>query len=252
MGGGVDYKRRVYAIRDLPTLPVIAQKVLTLADDDEDCVEKLTKLIASDQSLAVKILAFANSAYFGHRSKIGTVRHAVGVIGTATLKQFSLSVLVCDMMGRGGKDRTEFWKHSFATATAASLISERAKLSDRDLCFMAGLIHDVGKIIIDTYFPGELGIEHTEVGGWIAERWALPQPLIDAITHHHSTSPEHFTQPIVACVCAANACAKLAFQECAPDVAPEILKALKLKDRDITEIGIELRNRQEQIESLVN
>src|SRR5262245_21066865 len=140
MGVGVDYKRRVYAIRDLPTLPVIAQKVLTLADDD-DSVAELTKLISSDQALSVRILAFANSAYFGHRSKIGTVRHAVSVIGTIMLKQFSLSVLVCNMMGRRGRNQAEFWKHSFATANAASLISDRAGLSDRDLAFMAGLVH---------------------------------------------------------------------------------------------------------------
>ena len=251
MGGGVDYKRRVYAIRDLPTLPAIAQKLLTIADDDEDCVEKLTKLISSDQSLAVRILAFANSAYFGHRSQIGTVRHAVNVIGTAMLKQFSLSVLVCNMMGRGGNDRTEFWMHSFATGTAASMISDRAGLSDRDLSFMAGLIHDVGKIIIDTYFPGERDVEHTEVGGWIAERWALPQPLIHAITHHHSNSPDHFAQPIVACVFAANACAKLAFQTKAPKVAPDVLEALKLTEKDMLEIVIELQNRQQQMDSFV-
>ena len=92
MSAVLDYKRKVYAIRDLPTLPVIAQKVLTLADDDETSAEKLTAMISSDQSLSVKVLGLANTAYYGYRAKIGTIRHAVIVIGTNMLKQLSLSV----------------------------------------------------------------------------------------------------------------------------------------------------------------
>src|SRR5204863_2918180 len=142
MSAVLDYKRKVYSIRDLPTLPVIAQKVLMLADDDETSAEKLTALISSDQALSVKVLSLANSAYYGYRAKIGTVRHAVIVIGTNMLKQLSLSVLVCGTIGRGGKDRAKFWKHSFGTATASSVIARRTGISDDDLSYMAGLIHD--------------------------------------------------------------------------------------------------------------
>src|SRR5262249_47259594 len=145
-----DHKRKVYAIRDLPTLPVIAQKVLTLADDDEANAEKLTTIISSDQSISAKVLALANSAYYGYRGQVGTLRQDVDVIGTSMLKQLSLSVLVCGTVGRNGKNRTEFWLHSFATANAASLIAKRTGSSDGDLAFMAGLLHDIGKMVIDT------------------------------------------------------------------------------------------------------
>jgi putative nucleotidyltransferase with HDIG domain len=270
-----DHKRRVYAIRDLPTLPVIAQKVLRLANDDEASAEKLTALISSDQALSVKVLALANSAYYGYRAKIGTVRHAVIVIGTNMLKQLSLSVLVCGTIGRGGKDRTEFWKHSFATATAAALIARRTGMSDGELAFMAGLIHDIGKMIIDTYFPDEHGMQHTEVGAWMGERWQLPQPLIDAIAFHHSLEPEHLALPIVACVQAADACAKVAMKapeesaetvetaaadadasaeppaEILPDIPEEVLKSLKLKEKDVLEIVRELRSRRAQIDKFL-
>src|SRR5262249_24863673 len=115
-----DHKRKIYAIRDLPTLPVIAQKVLTLADDDEASAEKLTTIISSDQSISAKVMAQANSAYYGYRAKVGTIRQAVIVIGTSMLKQLSLSVLVCGTVGRNGKNRREFWLHSFSTANASS------------------------------------------------------------------------------------------------------------------------------------
>src|SRR5438128_10469413 len=109
----IDYKRKIYAIRDLPTLPIIAQKVLSLADDDDAGPEKLSAVISSDQALSAKVLRLANSAYYGHRAKIGTIRRAVVIIGMNMLKQLSLSVLVRGAIGRGGKDRAEFWKHSF-------------------------------------------------------------------------------------------------------------------------------------------
>jgi len=163
----VDYKRRVYAIRDLPTLPVIAQKVLAVADDDNASLGKLAGLISSDQALSMKVLALANSAYYGFRSKVGTIQHAAAVIGTEMLKQLSLSVLVYQSMGRRGRDRNEFWKHSFGAATAASLIAKRTG-ADSELSFMAGLVHDVGKIVIETHFPNDTDIQHTDVGGWMS------------------------------------------------------------------------------------
>jgi len=251
MNAVLDYKRKVYAIRDLPTLPVIAQKVLTLADDDESSAEKLTAMISSDQSLSVKVLGLANSAYYGHRAKIGTIRHAVIVIGTNMLKQLSLSVLVRGSVGRGGKNRIEFWKHSFGTATASAMIAKRTGISDGDLSFMAGLLHDIGKMIIDTYFPDEHEMQHTEVGGWMAERWQLPQPLITAIASHHSLAPEHLSQPIIACVQAADACAKMALTSQTFEIAPEILDVLRLTPKDFLDVVEQLRNRRSEIDKFL-
>ncbi|HLH29631.1 MAG TPA: HDOD domain-containing protein [Terriglobia bacterium] len=251
MSAVLDFKRKVYAIRDLPTLPVIAQKVLLLADDDESSAEKLTAMISSDQSLSVKVLALANSAYYGYRAKIGTIRHAVIVIGTNMLKQLSLSVLVCGTMGKGGKDRTEFWRHSFGTATASSLIAKRTGISDGDVSFMAGLLHDIGQMVIDTHFPDEPGMEHTEVGAWMGERWQLPEPLINAIAFHHSLDEKHLEQPIVACVHAADVCSKLALTDEQIVIAPPVLAALKLTEDDFVELVEEVRNRKTQMDRLL-
>ena len=80
-----DFKRNIYATHDLPTLPIIAQKILMLRNDDEDLAEKLGSIISNDQSLSVKVLTLANSAYYGHRAQIGTIKKAVVVIGTSML-----------------------------------------------------------------------------------------------------------------------------------------------------------------------
>ncbi len=248
MSAVLDYRRKLYEIRDLPTLPSIAQRVLSLADDDDTGPEKLSQIISSDQALSVRVLSLANSAYYGHRGKIGTIRQSVVVIGMNMLKQIALGVLVCGTFGRGARDRTQFWKHSFGSAMGATTIAKRIRRVDPDLCFMGGLLHDIGKLIIDLYFPDEQELDHTEVGGWMAERWQLPQPLINAIAFHHSLEPEHLAEPLVACVHAANICSKLALTHKGQDVPPEVLKALGLTAADFLGIVADLRNRKSQID----
>ncbi len=246
----IDYKRKVYEIRDLPTLPVIAQKVLKLADDDASA-EKLAAIISSDQALSARVLRLANSAYYGYRARIGTIQHAMVLIGMNMLKQLSLSALVCGTVGRGGKNRVQFWKHSFATAKASALIAKRAQIKEEDLCFMAGLLHDVGKMIIDTYFPGEGELDHTEIGAWMAERWDLPPVLVSAIAHHHSLAVEHFSHPIVACVHAADVCAKVALSTGGSEIEPEVLRTLRLSQDDFFDTAEELQRQRTQIDGVL-
>jgi putative nucleotidyltransferase with HDIG domain len=251
MSAVLDSKRKIYTIRDLPTLPIIAQKVMTLADDDMAGPEKLAALVSSDQALSARVLTLANSAYYGHRAKIGTIKHAMVLIGMNMLKQLSLSVLVCGTIGRGGKDRSHFWKHSFGTATAASLIAKRAGLKDEDVCFMGGLMHDVGKMIIDMYFPAETDMDHTEVGACVAERWQFPPTLVNAIAYHHSLLPEHLAEPVIACVHAADVCAKVALSSEGEEIAPEVLRALRITQDDFFDAAADLRARRAQIDSLL-
>jgi putative nucleotidyltransferase with HDIG domain len=251
MSAVLDYKRKIYAIRDLPTLPAIAQKVLSLADDESAGVQKLAALISTDQALSARILSLANSAYYGHRGTISTIQQAMLVVGMNMVKQISLSVLVCGTIGRGGRDRSQFWKHSFGTATASSLIAQRAGLKDDDVYFMAGLLHDIGKMILEMYFPSETEMDHTEIGAWMAERWQLPPALISAIGYHHSLVPEHLSQPIVACVHAADVCAKVALSSEGAEIAPEVLRALHFSPDDLFDIAAELRRRRPQIESFL-
>jgi HD-like signal output (HDOD) protein len=96
-----------------------------LRNDDEDLAEKLGSIISNDQSLSVKILTLANSACYGHRAQIGTIKTAVVVIGTSMLRQFSLGVLVSKGLGRGPRERENFWRHSLMAANAAGTNAKR-------------------------------------------------------------------------------------------------------------------------------
>jgi putative nucleotidyltransferase with HDIG domain len=214
-------------------------------------MQKLATIISSDQALSARVLSLANSAYYGHRATVSTVQRAMTVIGMNMVKQVSLSVLVCGTIGRGGRDRTHFWKHSFGTAMASALIAKRAGLKDDDVCFMAGLLHDIGKMILEMYFPNDADLDHTEVGSCMAERWQLPPELVNAIAYHHSLLPEHLSQPIVACVHAADVCAKVALSSEGAEIAPDVLRALRFSQDDFFDMASELRSRRPQIDSFL-
>ncbi len=248
----IDNSRKLQSVRNLPTLPGVARQVLELADSDSAGAEKLTEMIANDQALSVKVLGLANSAYYGRRSKIGTIRQAVVVIGTNTLKQLSLSVLVTGTIDDDKFAHIDYWKHSFGTATASSLIAKKTGISfDDDLCFMAGLLHDVGRMIITTHYNNDPALDHTEIGAQMAQRWQLPTELIEAIAHHHSLDPAHLAQPLIVCVHAADICAKLAFTEEQLPIPPEVLTAAKLTEAVFLEIVEDLRKRKQEVEKFL-
>jgi putative nucleotidyltransferase with HDIG domain len=275
-----DFKRKIYATRDLPTLPIIAQKILMLRNDDEDLAEKLESIISNDQSLSVKVLTLANSAYYGHRAQVGTIKKAVVVIGTSMLRQFSLGILVSKGLGRGTRERENFWRHSLLAANAASTIAKRCMTPNTDICFMGGLLHDIGKLVLDTNMHAEytqvealvknekcssidaerriFETDHAEVGAWMAERWQLPSELVQSIGFHHSLefiSLEH--SRIVALVHAASLCAEAAEQmEAAPldesqvFIPFDIEAALGISQGQFKDIVRELHKRKAEIQLL--
>jgi len=275
-----DFKRKIYATRELPTLPIIAQKILSLKNDDENLAEKLGGIISSDQSLSIKVLTLANSAYYGHRAQIGTIKKAVVVIGTAMLRQFTLGVLVSKGLGSGSREREVFWRHSLMAANAAGAIAKRCRTPNTEICFMGGLLHDIGKLVLDTNMPSEyqrveaivqnegislldaerqiLDTDHTEVGAWMAERWQLPSELAQSIGFHHST--EFASLPhsrIVAIVHAASLCAEAADQmesvvsdERHVAIPFDVELALGLHQAQFTEIVQDLHNRKGEMQLL--
>ena len=207
MSTAVDFKRRIYALRDLPTIPVVARKILLAAEDERSSNRALALIISRDQSLTAKVLRLANSAYYGLRNEVRTVNHAVSIIGSTMLRQLSLSAFVSDKWKTGGVKQTDFWRHSVAVAYAASFLAERSGNASPDEAFCVGLLHDIGLLVLDTEFPKEyervhegldqeegtrdeveramLGIDHLQAGVWLAERWQLPKSFGAAIADHH-------------------------------------------------------------------
>lgn len=209
----------------LPTLPVVATKVLQATTAKETSTREIISLIESDQSLTAKILGLTRKAHLGLGDSIGTVEKAVVMLGIEAIRNAVLSVQVFETFGNKissakakgseqGFDRQEFWKHCLAVGCAAQLIVEQLPAKntlDADEVFVCGLLHDLGKVALDTCLPKSfarvveiavnnrtsiadverriLGLDHAAIGKRLAEHWKLPATICHAIwLHHHKSS----------------------------------------------------------------
>jgi len=205
-------KKITQSIIGLPTLPTVITQMIGLIDNPKTSARDVSRLIATDQALTAKILKLANSAFYGFPREISTVNHAVVVLGFETVKSLGLSVSVLERFaGRSGDtsfDRQKFWEHSIACGVAARMLADKLRYRVQGEAFAAGILHDIGKLILSQYFADEfteilelvrtqdlyigkaeeavLGVTHAEVGNWLAEKWNLPRQLVEAIAFHHA------------------------------------------------------------------
>ncbi|MDQ7051418.1 MAG: HDOD domain-containing protein [candidate division KSB1 bacterium] len=225
-------------IKQLPTLPQVVMHLLKLIDNPASSVNQVSKIISQDQSLATKVLKLVNSPFYGMSKRIATLSQATVILGFNTIKNLALTTAIFDQLGNCenpqehcGFSREKFWQHSVACAVAAKTIAEHIRYEMPEEAFMAGLIHDIGKVVFDQFlheefmqaldfaykhkvplFEGEqhaIGAQHTDIGAWLGEKWNLPSHLIATIEFHHSLqNPEKYGE-IVAIVHLANVLVRL-------------------------------------------
>lgn len=216
-GGAADRVELLLAQLDsLPTLPAVAVKLLELTTSSESSIREVARLVASDQSLAAKILSITRRVATGAGSHVSTVERAVLLLGFDAVRNACLSIKVFEVFARRESaaetafDRTEFWKHSLAVACGAQLAAEelRARI-EPEQAFVCGLLHDIGKVALDACLPKSfdrivrranslracladiereiLGVDHTVIGHRLAQRWRLPAPVVECIWLHHNS-----------------------------------------------------------------
>ena len=201
-------------IDQLPTLPGVAMQVLELSMQDEIDIDKLARLIETDPALTAKILNLVNRASHKLTRKITTVQQAISMLGLTTLRCSLLGVITQEYITGAHhtfpKLQKEIWTHSLVCAIAAQLIAEKTYPGLRHEAFVSGIMHDIGKILIMLALPDQyqsiqdelsehadlitlelntLNCSHTQVGKWLAQKWALPEGLTEVIFYHHQ--PAH-------------------------------------------------------------
>ncbi|HOK41249.1 MAG TPA: HDOD domain-containing protein [bacterium] len=208
-------------IDTVPTLSVVATKLATVLQDKKSSAQEVANIIKNDQALTSKVLKLVNSAYYGFSQKISTIRHATTILGFNMLTSIALSITIFDTLKLGKEKEIfnpeEFWKHSIGVAICSRLLAEKLLLKESETIFVAGLIHDIGKIIEEQYLREEflqiieilkqekisileaekrvMGIDHTYIGSVVANSWQLPPILIDTIKFHHFYSPSLNSKP---------------------------------------------------------
>jgi putative nucleotidyltransferase with HDIG domain len=203
-------------IDELPTLPVVLPKLLNLMENKDSDASEIAHAISHDPALTSKILKVSNSAYYGFSQKIYNLDRAVPLLGLNMVKSLALSIGVIGSLPAGDAgsrhfSREDLWIHSLAVATAVQQLCKRAeKVEKNEHLFIVGLLHDIGKIVLDQYFNepfGEaleelwsgntlslymaerkiIGMDHGEIGEMLLKRWKFPGVITDPISVHHRT-----------------------------------------------------------------
>lgn len=200
----------VILAQQIPALPLTYQRVSEVVADQHSTTVQIAEAVGADQGLATRILQLANSALYGQVSRVDTLTQALSLIGSRQLRDLALGMAVVDLfkgVSAPGISLRCFWEHSIAVGSAARLIAASRGERETERNFVAGLLHDVGLMIMAQQQPDRLakhiqraqsesctlafaersdqGFDHAELGATVMERWRLPQMMVEVVAGHH-------------------------------------------------------------------
>ncbi len=264
----------------LPPLPGALSMLTHAADDDQLDAEQIARAVSLDEVLASRVMRAANSAALGFRSPVHSVAQAIARLGCQAVRSMALAQGVAQAMPLphevGGIPRLTFWEHNWATAAAAVLLAPTYRVP-RDQAHIAGLLHDVGKLVLAFSVPARfeacvamaqrdqvplqevelrcLGHQHPRVGAQTLKSWGLPQSTIQAASQHHGLPPPITLSDIGLLVRAANAVAHACGIGASGDPEPVRLETCLAQDHALSAAVADrcleaLRNQRPAIEEL--
>ena len=214
----------------LPTLPEIYFKVNELLEDKDSSVADICRTVATDPAISYKILTMVNSAYFGLPNEVFSINQAITMLGRFRIKQILIGTLLGDVFKDFNSEYfslREFWQHSVRTAIIAeqlAIISDYCK--EPESLFTAGLLHDVGRLIVAAKMPEVLpvidqnaidnrisivrseieiiGLAHTEIGAALMQKWGFPELIWVSVNHHHKADYSGPFFQVTQLICLAN------------------------------------------------
>lgn len=285
---GFDKEKRrmlIQRIQELPTLPTTITTIIELVESKSSTSDDLANVISRDQSISSLILKLVNSAFYGHRRQISSISHAIVILGYTIVRTMALGVSIFNTSS-GKKaaafDRGNFWLHSIGVATITRKLATYAPARDgidMESVFLAGLLHDIGKVIFDHNFNKEynevaesaikdhkwigevesayFGLNHCEAGEYLARKWQFPATVIAAINSHHTPlSCQGEAERAMACMVnlADHLCRKAGIgsggDNETPPLGEGILSFLGISDEILLQITSEVESEREMIESL--
>lgn len=212
-------KRLSTSIEKMPSLPTTVGKIIQLANDINSSAKDILTVIQMDPVLTAKVLRLIHSAFYGMSKKI-TLKQAIVLLGINTIKNLALSSAIIGQMHKSKVkiktfDPRRYWEHCLATGIASRMICKKLQtdLQAVDEFFVAGLIHDIGKLVLALGMPMVyaktlhyakenslngvesemkiIGIDHAESGSMLARKWSLSEVFIDSILYHHEPEKKH-------------------------------------------------------------
>jgi putative nucleotidyltransferase with HDIG domain len=260
----------VQQVNSLPTLPTILHRITELVNNPRTSCLQVARVILDDQATTARLLRLVNSPFYGFPRRIATVTEAVTILGFHAVRNLVMTTAVVDLFG--GQESAEFsparlWEHSIGTAVAASLLARSIHHEEREELFVAGLLHDVGKLVLYQFLPREflkalarareedaslremehqvLGYTHDQVGRVLLDRWKLPLRLTEAVVYHHRPDLAQVAKREAAVVHVADVLARASGlhpdgDDAVPALIPEAWMRLKLSESILDGLMAEL------------
>lgn len=208
------YNKAIESIDNLPPFPAIVTRLIKVVNSPDSSADDAASLIEKDPALTSKMIRLANSAFYGIPRSISSVSSAVVILGFNTIRSLVLSASVMKIFSGSQKqaiDKDRFWKHSIVCAMASKIIVRHfinVRMMDPESAFCSGILHDIGKLIFNEFMSEEyaevrkyseangvssleaeskiLGINHSEIGRIVSDKWSLPLDLEYSLVHHHN------------------------------------------------------------------
>jgi len=272
MGLNESLMEKVKNITKLPTIPAIAAEILSLSEEDISSSKPLVSIIEKDPAISAKVLSLASAAFFGFVSPPRSLETAVMRLGFQHVKNIALGIALLSVFEKetkkGGLDYVRIFNHSVATGLVSKLISDRLNLLISGEALMSGILHDIGLLVLSRYFHDlyddvlatrdkertlydverdVLGFTHSDIGGWLADQWKLPDNVQDAIVYHHLPSvavnnPEHVAVVNIANYLVSENILRNTEIEFKAFYDPSALRILNIKEDDLQRFASELKD----------
>jgi putative nucleotidyltransferase with HDIG domain len=203
-----DLEKTILSAGDLPTIPVVATKVMQLIESDRATAEEISKVVSSDPAVAARVLKISNSSFYGRQGTIQNLSQAIVLLGFTTLKSIVVTASVRQVYQPFGLTEKMLWEHSFGAGLAARTIASRVGGVDQEEAFLAGLFHDIGKVIMNNHDRAKFQsvmercynedllftdaeklaypYTHEQVGSLVIKKWNFPQTLTESVLQHHN------------------------------------------------------------------
>lgn len=257
-------KGQVLAVKDLPTLPGVLDEVTQLVQDPDSSTEQIANAISRDQVLSAKVLKMVNSPVYGFPGRISSIQHALVLLGFNVIRGIIISTSVFDIMQAAMRG---LWQHSLGCATACGIIARHAGIEEAEEFAVAGLLHDLGKVVAIvqlpelteriaetvrlkdvSYYQAErdvMGFGHDRINAWLGRYWRLPANLREAMARHHRPETAQHYPEITAAVHVADFLARaFEFGNSGDDqisyLSPKAVNVLGLRMADLERIMDEL------------
>ena len=213
----------VGAVDDLPTIPIVATKVLQLLDDPDVSVEAVADLMLSDQVMTARIMKLLNSPVYKPAQEITSLKRALVYLGLRHVRELALTTSVINAFDgtTGALELNAFWEHSFGVGMVSKIIAKKIGYQDLEKAYISGIIHDLGEVFLSNFLREPfsdvleyikthpvklveaeaelLGTTHCEIGLSMARKWNFPEAYCDVIAHHHNPG-EAVVDPILCAI----------------------------------------------------